>query len=80
MANINVTFVEQGQPVEVAFGESGVPVVIAFPLTATFAAGSASRDPEFDSITLTGPGGVKWKISVVGKIGSAPDLKAEEIA
>lgn len=69
MADINVTFVEQGDP-----------VTITFPLTATFTSGSASRDPEFDSITLTGPGGVKWKISVVGKVGSAPDVKAEQIA
>ena len=69
MADINVTFVEQDEP-----------VTIAFPLTATFTSGSASRDPEFDSITLTGPGGVKWKISAVGKIGPAPDLKAEQIA
>lgn len=68
MAEINVTFVEQGDP-----------VTIAFPLTATFTSGSASRDPEFDSVTLTAPGGKKWKITLVGDLGAAPETKVERI-
>ena len=42
--------------------------------------GGSGTDPEFDSITLTGPGGKKYQQTVIGELPTGgPDIQWERI-